>query len=59
MKTIPDNADPAAWEAFEAWCDSQTDQIGDHPDDYGPWWQCYAAAFCAGRSDRVREENAG
>lgn len=36
-------------EAFWAWTDSQDSDFGDTYEDYGPWFECFAAGYKVGR----------
>jgi hypothetical protein len=31
------------WIAFDKWADENN--VGEDPEDYGPWWECFLAGF--------------
>ena len=41
----PYAADFFSWNKFVAFC--MTESIGAHPDDYGPWWECWKLGYRA------------
>ncbi len=43
---IPPDCHPA-WDAFTEWCEEASVNPGGHVDDWGPWWDCFAAGYNA------------
>ncbi len=37
------------WAAFEVWADSHF--VGEGPDDWGPWWDCFYAGAKIGEAE--------
>ena len=46
----PDEGDLYEWKAFEAWAD--VNHIGDRPEDYSNWWECWKQACQLGQIKR-------
>lgn len=44
-RKAPKNATFYEWEKFCRWADQNG--IGEHPDDWNAWWECWVAAFSA------------
>lgn len=44
--TIQEPKQIALWEAFNTWADQN--DIGDHPDDWGIWFDCFVSGAYAG-----------
>lgn len=42
----PENSWVYGWATFERWVDAQG--VGDHPDDWSPYWMCWKTAYVAG-----------
>ena len=45
MRQLPAGADPEVFDAFEDYADSKDDDIGQHVDDWFPWWEFFLAGY--------------
>jgi len=41
----PEDATFYGWDEFQSWADAHG--VGDHPDDWMPWWGCWKNAYVA------------